>query len=185
MLVCITGIGEIGLDRSECRRVRAALCRPVHGLGIATQPRIYSRFLQSPPGIESIGPLGQNFFLLLYSKPLGDSVDIGPNAIGGSLGMVSTSLPSISPLGLNMLGIWVTKGMEMLGLDGQDYFDRIGLFSQSFTQSIWMSFGAMRWLLLVAIGLGAGLVPGQNHSMVWDRAMKVSVQSLSCISRPM
>jgi len=40
----------------------------------------------------------------------------------------------------------------------QDYFDRIGLFSKSFTQSIWLSFGAMRWLLLVAIGLGAGLV---------------------------
>ena len=40
---------------------------------------------------------------------------------------------------------------------GKDYFDRIGLFSKSFTQSIWLSFGAMRWLLLVAIGLGAGL----------------------------
>eukprot|EP00435_Cladocopium_sp_Y103_P003254 s6515_g1.t1 len=40
----------------------------------------------------------------------------------------------------------------------EDYFDRIGLFSKSFTQSIWLSFGAMRWLLLVAIGLGAGLV---------------------------
>ena len=58
---------------------------------------------------------------------------------------------------------WTCFGEKLVPMSktapsAQDYFDRIGLFSKSFTQSIWLSFGAMRWLLLVAIGLGAGLV---------------------------
>ena len=41
----------------------------------------------------------------------------------------------------------------------QDYFERVGLFSTKFTQSMWLSFGAFRWILLLVIGAGAGAVP--------------------------
>ncbi|CAK8985921.1 unnamed protein product [Durusdinium trenchii] len=58
-----------------------------------------------------------------------------------------------APAGTESIGYGVNESAQHV-----DYFDRIGLFSKSFTQSIWLSFGAMRWLLLVLIGLGAGLV---------------------------
>jgi len=58
-----------------------------------------------------------------------------------------------APAGTESIGYGINESAQHI-----DYFDRIGLFSKSFTQSIWLSFGAMRWLLLVAIGLGAGLV---------------------------
>ncbi|CAJ1352389.1 unnamed protein product [Effrenium voratum] len=58
-----------------------------------------------------------------------------------------------APAGTESIGYAVNESAQHI-----DYFERVGLFSKSFNQSVWFSFGAMRWLLLVAIGLGAGLV---------------------------
>ncbi|OLQ01388.1 hypothetical protein AK812_SmicGene15869 [Symbiodinium microadriaticum] len=60
----------------------------------------------------------------------------------------------VAPAGTESIGYDVNESAQHV-----DYFERVGLFSSKFTQSMWLSFGAFRWILLLVIGIGAGLVP--------------------------
>ena len=67
---------------------------------------------------------------------------------------------SMSNLDSGLCGCGVFMSMlQNIPFSCQDYFERVGLFSSKFTQSMWLSFGAFRWILLLVIGIGAGLVP--------------------------
>lgn len=59
----------------------------------------------------------------------------------------------VAPAGTESIGYDVNESAQHV-----DYFERVGLFSSKFTQSMWLSFGAFRWILLLVIGIGAGLV---------------------------
>ncbi|CAE7908793.1 hypothetical protein AK812_SmicGene13109 [Symbiodinium microadriaticum] len=58
----------------------------------------------------------------------------------------------VAPAGTESIGYDVNESAQHV-----DYFERVGLFSSKFTQSMWLSFGAFRWILLLVIGIGAGL----------------------------
>ncbi|CAE7832744.1 unnamed protein product [Symbiodinium sp. CCMP2592] len=60
----------------------------------------------------------------------------------------------VAPAGTESIGYDVNESAQHV-----DYFERVGLFSTKFTQSMWLSFGAFRWILLLVIGAGAGAVP--------------------------
>ncbi|CAE6941230.1 Clcn7 [Symbiodinium natans] len=59
----------------------------------------------------------------------------------------------VAPAGTESIGYDVNESSQHV-----DYFERVGLFSTKFTQSMWLTFGAFRWILLLIIGVGAGTV---------------------------